>query len=229
VRSGAGDTELEAFASHAAHQLGEAVLLLTGNVELLRAGAWGPGDREDAVRGLTAGTERARRYVEDLLDVLAAGRDTVEPVPVDLTAALGAARDELAEGFARARAELAVAPLAPVALDADLTPRLCAHLLRGALAAARPQPLHIAITGREHAGRIRVEVRDDGEPLAAASAPGFFAAFAPPRGRGPLLGAGVSAVVCRRIVEAHGGVIEARPAPGGGAIVAFTLPAAASA
>jgi signal transduction histidine kinase len=223
---GAGDAALEAHASHAVHQLGEAVVLLAGNTELLRAGAPGPGDVAEVVRGLAAGTERARRYVDDLLDVLATARELLEPVAIDLGAALGAARDDLAGAFARAGARLEVEPLPAVALDPDLAGRLSTHLLRGALAAAQARPLHIAVHGRRSGALVRVEVRDDGEPLDPATAAGHFAAFARPRGRGPLLGAGVSATVCRRIVTAHGGAIEVRPAPGGGAVVSFTVPAA---
>jgi signal transduction histidine kinase len=222
--SGAGDAELEAHASLASHQLGEAVVLLAGNVDLLRNGAVGP---VEAARGLEAGTDRARRYVDDLLDLLAAARRPPEPVPFDLRAGLEAAREELGDGFTRARATLDVGALPTVWLDPQLGERLCHHLLRGPLAAARPAPLRIDVSGREDGGRVRVQVRDDGEPLAAGAAPAYFAAFAPTRGRGPLVGAGVSTVICRRVVAAHGGSVEAAPAPEGGAVVTFTLAAEA--
>lgn len=215
----AGDAELEAHASLAAHQLGEAVLLLAGNLELLRERSGGAGE---AVHGLEAGTERARRYVDDLLDLLAA-RQPHEPAAVDLAAALAAAHDELEPWFARARSTLAVGPLPPVSLDPRLAGRLCAHLLRSTLAAAPPRGLRIDVAAHEEDAGVRIEVRDDGEPLSPERADDLFAAFAPPRGRGPLVGAGVSAVVCRWIVEGYGGSIEARPGERG-AVVAFTLP-----
>jgi signal transduction histidine kinase len=222
ARPGAGDAELEAHASLAAHQLGEAVLLLAGNLELLRDGPPGTGAASDAMRGLEAGTERARRYVDDLLDLLAAARHTPEPAALDLGAAFATARDELDAWFARAGATLTVGPMPQVRLDPTLAARLCVHLLRTTLASARPAELRIEVTGHEDAGHARIEVRDDGEPLSAEGASELFAAFAPPRGRGPLVGAGVSAALCRWIVEAHGGSIEAQPADGG-AVVAVTL------
>jgi signal transduction histidine kinase len=38
-------------------------------------------------------------------------------------------------------------------------------------------------------------------------------------------GSGIGLAVCRRVVEAHGGVIWVEPAEGGGSAFSFTLPA----
>jgi CheY-like chemotaxis protein len=225
ARSGAGDAELEAHASHAAHQLGEAVVLLAGTVDRLRSDARGARDLDSALDVLAGGVERARRYVDDLLDVLATTGVELEPVAVDLAAVLEAARDELADAFARGRARLDVGPLPGVRLDRRLADRLCAHLLRGALAAADGRPLRISVSGRHEDGSARIELSDDGAPLAPEAAAGFFDAFAAPRGRGPMLGAGVSPTVCRRIAQVHGGAVAIRPGAGRGAVVTLTLPA----
>jgi two-component system sensor kinase FixL len=37
-------------------------------------------------------------------------------------------------------------------------------------------------------------------------------------------GSGIGLAVCRRVVEAHGGVIWVEPAEGGGSAFSFTLP-----
>jgi signal transduction histidine kinase len=120
--------------------------------------------------------------------------------------------------------ELAAGPLPSVRGSAELLERLLVHLLRAALSARATGRLRIEVDGSEVDGRVTVEVRDDGTPLADELAVWGFEPFARVRGRGPLVGAGVSLAVCRRIVERHGGAIGARPRPGGGAVVAFTLP-----
>jgi CheY-like chemotaxis protein len=227
ARSGAGDAELEAHASHAAHQLGEAVVLLSGTVERLRADARAVRGVDGALDVLAGGVARARRYVDDLLDVLATAGVEPEPVDLDLAPMLEAARDELADAFARARATLDVGTLPEVRLDRRLAERLCAHLLRGGLAAADGRPIRIAVSGEAEGTTALIEIADDGAPLAPDAAAGFFDAFAAPRGRGPMLGAGVSPAVCRRIAQAHGGAIAIRPAAGRGAVVTLTLPASA--
>jgi signal transduction histidine kinase len=54
----------------------------------------------------------------------------------------------------------------------------------------------------------------------------LFEPGAPPRGRGPMVGAGVSGAICRRIVESYGGRIVARRADAEGVEVQIALPAA---
>jgi hypothetical protein len=166
------------------------------------------------VHGIEAGTERARRYVDDLLDLLAA-RQPHEPAAVDLAAALAAAHDELEPWFARARSTLAVGPLPPVSLDPRLAGRLCAHLLRSTLAAAPPGGLRIRrrrARGRRrgaHRGprrRRASEPRARGRPLRGLRA----ARAAGPARRRRRLGGRL-----RWIVEGYGGSIEARRASAG--------------
>ncbi len=43
---------------------------------------------------------------------------------------------------------------------------------------------------------------------------------------GTIVGVGLGLAICRAIVQAHGGTIAARAAPGGGARFEFTLPTA---
>ena len=74
---------------------------------------------------------------------------------------------------------------------------------------------------------MRVEVRDDGEPLDPATAAGHFAAFATaPRPRAVAGRGRVGRASAGDIVTAHGGAIQARPAPAAEPFVSFTVPAA---
>ena len=72
------EADLDAYAAQAAHQLGEAVALLRGYLVVLEQRGERDPELGDALRGLSAGTERAQRFVDDLLDLAAAGR--TEPV-----------------------------------------------------------------------------------------------------------------------------------------------------
>jgi signal transduction histidine kinase len=212
------EADLDAYAAQAAHQLGEAVALMRGYLALLENH-----DRSDAelgaiVRGMSAGTERAQRFVDDLLDLAASGRGVLAVGPVPLGEALGAARIRLADDLREAGAELRSKPLPTVRGDRELIVRLLCHLLRASLAAGATS---IEVEGAHDLGLVRVEVRDDGAP--ASGDP--FAPFARARGRGPLVGAGVGLTVSRRIVELHGGAIAIEQDADGAAVSAFTLPA----
>jgi signal transduction histidine kinase len=205
------EVDLDAYAAQAAHQLGEAVALLRGYLIVLEQRREIDPELEDAVRGLGAGTERAQRFVDDLLDLAASGR--AEPVN-ERVALDGRLAREIGDAAAEVRV---MAPLPVATADRELVTRLLTHLLRVALSAgARTVDVEGAVAG----DAVRVEVRDDGTP--ATGEP--FAPFAKARGRGPLVGAGVGLTVSRRIVERHGGTISLHQDDVGMTVVTFTLP-----
>jgi len=211
------EADLDAYAAQAAHQLGEAVALLRGYLALLEPRGEHDPEIGNVVRGMSAGAERAQRFVDDLLDLAASGRDALAVGPVPLGEALGAARLRLAGDLRDTGAELRSKPLPIVRGDRELIVRLLCHLLRAGLAAGATA---IEIEGVHEDGFVRVDVRDDGAPASGDA----FAPFARARGRGPLVGAGVGLMVSRRIVELHGGSITLEGGPDG-ALAAFTLPA----
>lgn len=221
------EADLDDYAALAAHQLGEAVALLRGYAAQLEGDLPAlPPRVRDAVRGMAAGAERTERFVDDLLDLKAAGSVAVERDVVELDAALDRARVRLAGELGRPGTALVAGPLPAVLGSADLLERLFVHLLRAALSARATGPLEIQVAGAASSGVASIEVRDDGVAPAEELLERWFEPFARGRGRGPLVGAGVSLTLSRRIVERHGGTIEVRAHAGAGATVALTLPAA---
>jgi signal transduction histidine kinase len=217
AHSGA-EADLDAYAAQAAHQLGEAVALLRGYLVVLEQRGERDPELGDALRGLSAGTERAQRFVDDLLDLAAAGRTAPAAELVALEEALHTARRRLMKELQDAAAEVRAGSLPVVRADRELVARLLVHLLRVALAAGART---VEVEGTDDEGIVRVEVRDDGTP--AGGDP--FAPFARARGRGPLVGAGVGLTVSRRLVELHGGTIALGQDADGKTHVTFTLPA----
>ena len=212
------EADLDAYAAQAAHQLGEAVALLRGYLVVLEQRGERDPELGDALRGLSAGTERAQRFVDDLLDLAAAARTEPAAERVSLDEALAAARRRLAAELVDAGAEVRAGALPIVRADRELVARLLVHLLRVALSAGAR---NVVVEGADDDGVVRVEVRDDGTPAAGD----VFAPFARARGRGPLVGAGVGLTVSRRLVELHGGTIALGQDADGTTLVTFTLPA----
>ena len=212
------EADLDAYAAQAAHQLGEAVALLRGYLVVLEQRGERDPELGDALRGLSAGTERAQRFVDDLLDLAAAGRTEPAAERVSLDEALDTARRRLAAELQDAAAEVRAGSLPMVRADRELVARLLVHLLRVALSAGAR---NVVVEGADDDGVVRVEVRDDGTPAAGDA----FAPFARARGRGPLVGAGVGLTVSRRLVERHGGTIALGQDADGATLVTFTLPA----
>jgi signal transduction histidine kinase len=216
---------LEAFAALAAHQLGEAIALMRGAAAVLEAqhGTASAGE-QDALRALNAGGERAQRYVDDLLDVVRVGGEPEGPAPVvELDWAFDAAVAELESLMARTPVHVQREPLPRAALESREAQRLFLHLLRSALAAGATR---LGVTGRAAGDTAVVELFDNGTP--APEGLDAFAPFAAPRGRGALIGAGVSLSICRRIVERRGGKIAMEVRADGATIVTVELPTGAS-
>lgn len=78
----------------------------------------------------------------------------------------------------------------------------------------------VVATYSEGAGRVRIEVRDNGPGISEKNLALIFDAFFSTRDEG--MGMGLS--ICRSIIEAHGGKIAARNLPAGGAAMILTLP-----
>lgn len=196
---------LEGYAALAAHQLGEAVALVRGASSVLdgQRDRLGPGG-EDALRAMAAGTERAQRFVDDLLDLVRATNDVAEPATTDVAAAFAAAQAELELPLRRSGARITHRDLdaAPAPLSRVDAERLFVHLVRSALAADAHR-VHVAAE-RDGAALV-IEMADDGGAPRAGADP--LEPFGRPRGRGPLVGAGFSLLICRRLAERRGGSV----------------------
>jgi signal transduction histidine kinase len=214
---------LEHFAALAAHQLGEAIALMRGAAVVLEqqaGGNLGPGG-QDALRALNAGGDRAQRYVDDLLDIVRATGEPEAPGVADLDAAFDAAAADLKVFLDRVPVHVQREPLPHAALPPRDAQRVFTHLLRSALSAGASR---LGVTGRVEDGEAIVDLYDNGTPAREGTRP--FEPFARPRGRGPLVGAGVSLPLARRLVERAGGRIDMEVRSDGATIVTVELPAA---
>jgi signal transduction histidine kinase len=94
-----------------------------------------------------------------------------------------------------------------------------------AMAEMPPPRRHITITSQVRAADVQVTVRDAGPGLPVDIIGTLFTPFVTTKSHG----LGIGLTIARTIVNAHGGTIEARNNPEGGAAFTVTLPAAESA
>jgi two-component system sensor histidine kinase KdpD len=116
--------------------------------------------------------------------------------------------------------------LPPVFVDATLVVQLFVNLLDNAVKyTPEGTRVHISATADREAVRVRVD--DEGPGLPPGEPARLFDKFQRGTGEGTIVGVGLGLAICRAIVRAHGGEIEARGRPGGGARFELTLPAVA--
>jgi signal transduction histidine kinase len=181
------------------------------------------------VQDVQAASDRMLRLVEDLLDgaALQAGQLNLELRDMDYAGlvedVLGHMRP-LAEGK---QLEL-VANVEPAGLlRAD--PRRIAQVLTNLLANAikfTPHGGRIELAVRRGPGALYTEVRDSGVGISAEQLPKLFQRFSQldMSATRPAGGSGLGLWICKGIVEAHGGRIEATSQPNVGSTFGFTLP-----
>ncbi|MEN3112850.1 DUF4118 domain-containing protein [Uliginosibacterium paludis] len=140
---------------------------------------------------------------------------------------VGAALAHLGEALAAHRITLALAPDLPLLeFDAVLIERVLCNLLENA-AKFSPAGREIRIEALGRGEVIEIAVADEGVGVPAEHPERLFEAFVRGEAQGAVTGLGLGLSICRIIVEAHGGSLQAENRAQGGARFSFTLPCSA--
>lgn len=138
---------------------------------------------------------------------------------------VGAGLERLHERLREHPVEVSLSPeLPPVYVDAGLVVQLFGNLLDN-IAKHAPPGTRSWISATQDGDAVRVVVEDDGPGFPPGDPAKLFEKFQRGNEEGTVVGAGLGLAICRAIVQAHGGDIEARRRDGGGAQFEFTLPA----
>lgn len=226
--------ELLRVASHDLKNPLQAILASSEIIELLLAS-----EQEDRaeVREFTAViAERARtmqQLIADLVDGDALQDGTLELTPERVD--LGALAREVVQGcapYARDKGialDCVVPALLPSVMADRARIRQVAENLVGNAIKFSPRGTAVRVHVDADSAMVRFTVTDQGPGLTADDRTKLFTKYAhlsaKPTGGESSTGLGLA--ICRELVEAHGGTIDADNAPGGGAIFRMSLPKAA--
>ncbi|HTU64816.1 MAG TPA: sensor histidine kinase KdpD [Steroidobacteraceae bacterium] len=123
--------------------------------------------------------------------------------------------------------ELALgAELPEIFVDANLVVQVFANLFDN-VAKYTPAGTTVRVGAVRDGDFLRVRVDDDGPGLPPGDPRALFGKFQRGRDEGAIAGVGLGLAICRAIVQAHGGEIQAGASDSGGARFEFTLPTAA--
>ena len=184
---------------------------------------------QDYLHRIRDAASRMGGLIEALLAYAGLDRSELQPTRVDLGMFVHLALAELQEAApdpATPRVvRAAVATDLHVIGDERQLRMLVAELVRNSWNFSTGD-LVLDVSGEHQGDRVRILFRDQGTGFDMQYAPKLFEAFQRLHGPGEGAGNGMGLAIARRIVERHGGRIDAESRPGRGAIFIIDLPAA---
>ena len=233
----ASQQQMRRFFADASHELRTPLASLRANAELYQQGALGSPDQVDEVMDrIVLETRRMGRLVDDMLRLARLGQHPGQSrEPVDVTALVTgcAERVRVADPARTWRVRIA-GGLATIG-DEELLRRAVDNLLRNVLVHT-PGDTVGAITASGAAGRVTIEVSDDGPGVPPDKLPYIFERFyragAWPDSVSPASrprptsrpGSGLGLAIAAEIASAHGGTAQAAPVSPRGLRITLTLP-----
>lgn len=225
------DRRKNEFLAMLAHELRNPLASILSVAPILHSKAYEPSTVRQMGDVLQRQASHLARMVDDLLDVARITRDKIELRPQSLVVqeviehALEGARPSIAE---RRQTVAFDPPPQPLKVDGDLVrlAQAIGNLLSNA-SSFSPDGARIYVTVVQVDAAVQISVRDEGAGIDAQILPQVFDLFVQgdqslDRSQG---GLGIGLTVAKRLVELHGGRIEASSAgPGRGSEFTITLP-----
>jgi signal transduction histidine kinase len=226
------DRRKDEFIAILAHELRNPLAPMRNAVEIVRASAGAIPEARWANDVIERQVGHLSRLVDDLLDVSRISRGSIElrRERVSLASIVEAAVESSRPAIERARHELSVIlPPETIDLDADSVrlSQVLSNLLNNAARYTHARG-HVTVRGAREGGEAVVRVIDDGVGIPAPMLGRIFEMFVQvPDAGGPRHGGlGIGLTLVKRLVELHGGTVEARSAgPGLGSEFVVRLPA----
>ncbi|MCS7479446.1 ATP-binding protein [Umezawaea endophytica] len=221
------------FVSVVGHELRAPLTSIHASLELITSGRFGelPPQVAQLVSIAARNTDRLVRLSQDVVDLHQAhrGRLQLRLAEVSLAEVVEQAVNAAENAAGRAGIPVAVVceGLPAVRGDSDRLVQVVTNLLVNAVRVS-PQGEVVTVTCAVDGPGARIEVRDRGPGVPQGQLDEIFEPFAQfdVPGQRRTGGAGLGLAIARGIVEAHGGRIGARPAPGGGSAFEVSLPTA---
>lgn len=218
----ATERELEAFSYSVSHDLRAPLRGIEGFTRLVLEDQ---GDKLDAegkqhLERVLAAAGRMNALIDDLLELARVTKHELQRRDVDLSKLAHEALERLATSDSKRNVEVVIGP----GLRANADPRLCAVVLENLLSNAwkftskRPDA---RIEVGAHPDGIGFFVRDNGAGFDMTQAKKLFGAFERLHSAKDFEGTGIGLATVRRIVQRHGGGVEAEARPNEGATFSF--------
>ncbi len=236
------NTNLEQFAYVASHDLQEPLRKVKSFGDMLQgrySEMLGPAGA-DLIARMQSATGRMGTLIEDLLAYSRASAKPAEMQIIDTTKVLQAALIDLERVIAQKKASIKWDHLLPVAGQTTQLGQVFLNLLSNALKFCPPdrapeiritsstikgKNAPVAVAGRDRERQFQlIQITDNGIGFDITYRERIFQIFQRLHNRSEYPGSGVGLSIVRKVVENHGGYIDASSEPGNGATFSILLP-----
>ncbi len=220
--------ELQAFAYSTSHDLKSPANTIRMLLQEMRH-ALNSGDFEDIefLLGKAETTNEAMRtLVDKLLEYTRMIGTESQHEAVDLDALLAEVVQNLEADITASGAQVSIGPLGSVSGVAWQLGQMFQNLIANAIkfqSAGGSPSIQIAAT-QAPAGRVKVEVTDNGIGVAPEDRKRIFELFSKLHRPSAYQGSGVGLALCNRVARAHGSTIDVRASESGGTVFSLSLP-----
>jgi len=218
------NADLELFTTAVSHDLKSPLVTIETFLGYLEKDLGDPVARAKDLGYIHGATDKMKRLLDDLLALARIGHLRNEPVVLPLQEVVREALGIVAGQIAERGAHVGITS-EPVLLHGDHHQLVAVfqNLLDNAVKFLGDQPdPRIEVGAETEDGEIVLFVRDNGKGVAPCDQPKIFGMFQKLDAQTP--GSGIGLAMARRIIEAHGGSIEAQSdGPGKGTTFRFTL------
>ncbi|HET7705052.1 MAG TPA: PAS domain S-box protein [Thermoanaerobaculia bacterium] len=184
-------------------------------------------EQRELISTIQTSARQMERLIQDLLDVarlesgrFAVDRHMIDPVPL-VTQACDSNRPIAERKSQRIHCHIE-GTLPEICADRDRLMQVFGNLIGNAMKFA-PERGSITVEAKAVAGGVQFRVSDTGPGVPEADLNELFRPYYQAK-KTAHMGAGLGLAIVRGIVEAHGGVVSAANAPGGGAVFTFMIP-----
>ncbi len=216
--------DLRDFASFTAHELRAPLRTIAGFVGIIERKAQQDEQLTEAAQRVVRGTRRMDQLIQDMLQLASINSDVTPHEPVNL--------DELSESVNRTvqqaypDVKILWDDTPPVLGNASQLHQLFLNIIEnGAKYHPKKRSPVVRVSCEYRRGRIQFVVSDNGIGIPPGLATDIFEPFRRGHSQDEYEGTGIGLAMCKKIVQRHGGRIQAHGDSGHGSTFTFDLPA----
>lgn len=223
------NAELESFASVVSHDIRGPLASIDLAVKLLSTRPAITSDAESSgwLESISSEINQVCDLIQTLLAYGRVGASEVNLSDCDSESILARVRQALHAEVENTGAEVTNDPLPVIRADPALLAELFQNLIENGIKYRQSAPPRIYVSARATSEGWLFSVRDNGIGMSREECARVFDPFYRGAAGGCSTGFGLGLATCKRIVDRHGGHIEAQSTPGQGSTFSFVIPALA--